>query len=158
MNRIPFATLLLCALPLAGCSDAPKEIAANSRLDPLASAAVDVPPKQLVDRIKQVIAAPPLSLGVESADHGVIQTGWKSYEGEMHIARHWQERTRYRIEVVPDWDEPAGKSKIHVTAETEQRAAEGQDWDREPRVPRPKRAQEVLDQIVQQVRAQPGQK
>lgn len=157
MNRLALTTLLLCGLSLiTGCADAPKEIAANSRLDPLASAAVDMPPKQLVERIKQVVSAPPLSLGVESQERGAVQTGWKRYEGELHIARHWQERTRYRIEVVPDWDEPTAKSKIHVIAETEQRATEGQDWDREPRVPRPRRAQEMLEQIIQQVPTQPA--
>jgi hypothetical protein len=156
MNRTALATLLFFGFPLAlaGCVDAPAQIAANSRLDPVVSAAVDVPPKQLVDRIKQVVSAAPLSLGVESQERGVIQTGWKSYEGDMHIVRRWQERTRYRIEVVPDWEEPTAKSKVHVIADTEQRATEGQSWDHEPRVHRPKRAQEMLDQIVQQVGAQ----
>jgi hypothetical protein len=161
MKPFAHATLLLCSLSLvaAGCADTPAEMAAASRLDPVAAAAVDVPPKQLVERIKQVVAAPPLSLGVEAQERGMIQTGWKRYEGDMHIARRWQERTRYRIEVLPDWDEPTGKSKVHVIAETEQRATEGQDWDHEPRVLRPQRAQEILDQIVQQVRAQqPAQK
>ena len=154
MNRIALATLLLCVSSLLGCSNPPAEMAANSRLDPVASAPIDVPPKQLVEQIKQVVSTPPLSLGVEVQERGVIQTGWKRYEGDFHIARHWQERTRYRIQVVPDWDEPAGKSKVQVIAETEQRAAEGQKWDTEPRVPRPQRAQEVLDQIVQQVKGQ----
>jgi len=35
--------------------------------------------------------------------------------------------------VAPDFDEPTAKSHLGVTAETEQRAAEGQRWDREPR-------------------------
>jgi hypothetical protein len=154
MNRFALATLLLGGLPLAGCANAPAEMAANSRLDPIVSAAVDVPPKQLVERVKQAVSAPPLSLGVESQERGAIRTAWKPYQGDFHIARYWQERSRFRIEVLPDWDDPAGKSKLQVIAETEQRATEGQSWDREPRVPRPKRAQEVLDQILQQVRAQ----
>jgi hypothetical protein len=155
MNRFALVTLFVCSLPLAGCTDTPKEMAANSRIDPVATASVDVAPKQLVERIKQVVSAPPLALGVESQERGVVLTGWKPYEGDLHIARHWQERTRYRIEVVPDWDEPTAKSRIHVLAETEQRATEGQSWDHEPRVHRPKRAQDMLDQIMQQVRAQP---
>ncbi len=38
-------------------------------------------------------------------------------------------------------------------AETEQRPAEGQRWDREPRVPRPERAQEMLRKIMERVQA-----
>lgn len=157
MNRfVALPLLLLCGSPLVGCgAESPAQIAANSRIDPLASASVNVPPKQLVDRVKQVVSAAPLSLGVESQERGVVTTGWKQYEGEFHIARRWQERSRYRIEVVPDWDEPTAKSKLYVTAETEQRATDGQSWDHEARVSRPKRAQEILDQIVKQVSAQP---
>ena len=158
MNRLALAMLLLCGFIFAGCADTPAEVAANSRIDPAASAAVDVPPKQLIERIKQAVTSAPLSLGVESQERGMILTGWKRYEGTMHIARRWQERTRFRIQVVPDWDEPTAKSRVSVVAETEERAAEGQSWDHEPRVARPKRAQEMLDQILQQVRAQPTQK
>jgi hypothetical protein len=155
MNRLVLPLILVaCSSVLAGCNTSPAQVAAASRLDPIASADVNVPPKQLVERVKQVVSAAPLSLGVEGQERGVVTTGWKRYEGDLHIARRWQERTRYRIEVIPDWDEPAGKSRLHVTAETEQRPAEGQSWDREPRVPRPERAREVLKQIVQQLGAQ----
>ena len=109
------------------------------------------PPKQLVEDVRRVLTSPPLSLDVEGQHQGTLVTGWKRFRGDWHIGRHWQERTRYRVEVIPDWDEPTSRARLRVTAETEQRAAEGQRWDREPRVPRPKRAQDTLRQILEQL-------
>ena len=122
-----------------------------SRVGSQTTADVGVPPKQLVEDIQRIVPAPPISLDVESQGKGVLLTGWKRYQGTFHIAHYWQERTRYRIFVAPDFDEPTAKSHLSVTAETEQRAAEGQRWDREPRVPRPERARDVLNQILQQL-------
>ena len=101
--------------------------------------------------VQRAVAAPPLSLSVEQQDRGTILTGWKRYRGEWHIGRYWQERTRFRIEVSPDFDEPLARSRLSVIAETEQRAAEGQRWDREARVPRPARAEGTLKTILGQV-------
>jgi len=143
--------LLLSVLLSAGCAPTPASEARNSRMAPEAVAVVEAPPKELVETLKRVVAAAPLSLGVEEADKGVLVTGWKRHRGDWHIGRYWQERTRYRIDVSPDWDEPLKRSRLRVTAETEQRAAEGQRWDREPRVPRPQRARSVLDQILKQL-------
>ena len=134
-----------------GCAPSPAREAAASRTGAEASADLATPPKQLVGDVRRVLTSPPLSLGVESEDRGTLVTGWKRYRGDWHIGRHWQERTRYRVEVTPDWDEPTGRARLRVTAETEQRAAEGQRWDREPRVPRPQRAREVLRQIMSQL-------
>ena len=139
---------------VAGCMPSPAAEAAASRATPDASADLNTPPKQLVQDVRRALESPPLSLGVESEDRGTLVTGWKRYRGDWHIGRHWQERTRYRVEVLPDWDEPAARSHLRVTAETEQRAAESQRWDREPRVSRPQRAREVLRQILDQL-AQP---
>jgi hypothetical protein len=160
MNRptrtLMFLLLAGCSAAISGCTNQPAVDAANSRINPIATADVNVGPKPLLDQIKQAVSTAPLSLGVESQEKGVIVTGWKAYEGDFHIARHWQERTRFRIEVIPDWDEPTGKSRVNVIAETEQRAAEGQSWDAESRVPRPARAKEILDQILAQVHAKGG--
>jgi hypothetical protein len=152
----PALSLVLVLLaPLSGgvcgCGPSPAAEAARSRGGANATAAIPVPPKQLVQDLRQVLTSQPLSLGVESEERGTLVTGWKRYRGDWHIGRHWQERTRYRVEVVPDWDEPTGRSGLRVTAETEQRAAEGQRWDREPRVPRPERARDVLQRILQQL-------
>lgn len=137
----------------AGCTQTPAQEAAASRSSPVASAEVAVAPKQLVEEVKRAVAAAPLSLGIEEQNKGTLVTGWKRYRGDWHIGRHWQERTRYRIDVAPDWDEPAARSKITVTAETEQRAAEGQSWGREARVFRPERARGALDAIVRRLPA-----
>jgi hypothetical protein len=135
----------------AGCATSSVAEAAASRAGAEASADVEAPPKTLLQDVKRVVASPPLSLGVEGGERGTFLTGWKRYRGDWHIGRHWQERTRYRVEVAPDWDDPTGRSKLRVIAETEQRAAEGQRWDREPRVPRQQRAEEVLGQILWQL-------
>ena len=135
----------------AGCGNSPAQQAAATRKSTLASADVAVPPKELVEAVKRAVAQPPLSLSVEQQDRGTVLTGWKRYRGEWHIGRYWQERTRYRIDVSPDFDEPLARSRLSVVAETEQRAAEGQRWDREPRVPRPARAESTLRAILGQV-------
>jgi hypothetical protein len=115
-----------------------------------------MPPKELVEAVKRAVAEPPLSLGIERQDRGTLTTGWKRYRGDWHIGRYWQDRTRFRIEVSPDFDEPLNRSRLSVIAETEQRAAEGQRWDREPRIPRPKRAQDALKAILDHVRQSPA--
>ena len=156
-NRFPLLrviALLMFAVG-QGCARTPAQEAAASRVAPLAAADVAAPPKQLVEEVKRAVAEPPLSLAVEEQNKGTIVTGWKRYRGDWHIGRHWQERTRSRIDVAPDWDEPAARSRLTVTAETEQRAAEGQRWDREPRVQRPGRAKNVLDTIVSRVQPKP---
>ena len=138
----PFALvtmLLLPALCVTACGPSPAEQAKQSHQTQLTSADVDLPPKDLVEAVKRAVESPPLSLGVAGQDKGTVVTDWKRHRGDWHIGRYWQERTRYRIEVSPDWDEPTKRSRLGVTAETEQRAAEGQRWDREPRVARPGR-------------------
>ena len=149
--------LALAGLPLAaGCGSSPAEQAAATRKSTLSTADVATPPKELVEAVKRAVSEPPLSLGVEQQDRGTIVTGWKRHRGEWHIGRYWQERTRYRIDVTPDFDEPLARSRLSVIAETEQRAAEGQRWDREPRVPRPARADATLKAIMEKVQQPPA--
>jgi len=144
------ATTALLALA-AGCTNSLRTESEASRAVNDISAEVAVPPKQLVQDAKRILSSPPLELGVESEDKGTLVTGWKRYQGEWHVLHHWQERTRYRINVAPDWDDPTARARLSVFAETDQRSAEGQRWDREPRVPRPERARQVLQQIVNQL-------
>jgi hypothetical protein len=143
-------------LALTGCMPSPAHEAAASRESLLTSADVATPPKELVDAVKRAVAAPPLSVPVEQQEKGILVTGWKRYRGDWHIGRYWQERTRYRIIIAPDWDEPTAKSRLTVLAETEQRAAEGQRWDREPRIPRPRRAEAALRAVLEQVQRPAG--
>ena len=156
MNRIRFLAvsiaLILILMPHVACGPSPAAQAKESRQAQLQSAVVAMPPKELVEAVKRIVSSPPLSLGVVEQDKGVVVTGWKRYRGDWHIGRYWQERTRYRIEVSPDWDEPTSRSRLSVIAETEQRAAEGQRWDREVRVARPGRAREAMNLILEQVR------
>jgi hypothetical protein len=143
---------VFASVGLTGCAPTGALEAQRSRGGTDATAEMNVPPKELLESVKRILAAPPISLEIADQAKGTVTTGWKRYRGDWHIARHWQERTRYHIEVLPDWDEPMARAKLRVTAETEQRAAAGQRWDRESRVQRPERARAVLEQLTQQLR------
>jgi len=114
-----------------------------------ARAEFSVPPKTMVAKVKQVVTDPPLSVGVQEEGKGTILTGYQQFPGEWHVARRWQERTQYRITVIPDWDEPATKCVIEVREMTQQRAAEGMKWEPAVEIQRPERAEELLKQIQQ---------
>lgn len=154
MSRATFAipfVLLSCLIPLGCATPTERNVAMVQGASPT-SVEVNVPPKQLVETIKSVMAGAPLSLPVEKEERGLLVTGWQRFPGEWHIARRWQERTRYIVRVVPDWDDPAGKSRLEVTAQTEQRAAEGQNWTPAPELARQDRAERVLEQIRSSIR------
>jgi hypothetical protein len=101
----------------------------------------------LIETVKQVVTSPPLSLPIEQEHKGTIITGYQEFPGDWHIARRWQERTRYRISVIPDFDEPTRHSRLEVTEESQVRATEGQEWHDDPDVQRPDRAASLLQQI-----------
>lgn len=119
------------------------------------SATFNIPPKQLVQDVQRIVSSPPLSLGVEGVNDGTIVTGWREYRGELHIVRYWQERTRFRINVIPDWNEPTVRSRLEVGDETEQRAETRQKWYPAPELNRPDRAAAVLKQIESELSRQP---
>src|SRR4051812_47181475 len=149
MKAPAFAALLsmilcTCLAAVAGCSSEPKPL---PRASQPAAAEYDVPPKQLLETVKQVIAAPPLSLPIEQEHKGAIITGYQEFPGDWHIARRWQERTRYRVSVIPDFDEPTRHSRLEVAEESQVRATEGQGWHDDPDVQRPDRAAALLQQI-----------
>lgn len=116
--------------------------------------AIDLPAARLVQVAQQAVAAPPLSLGVQDEKDGSILTGWKEYPGDVHIVRRWYERTRFRINVIPDFSDPAGKSHLWVEDQTEERATDRQPWYPAPQTHRPERAEEVARQIVEYVQRQ----
>ena len=111
------------------------------------SATFNIAPKHLVQAVQRIVSSPPLSLGVESVNDGTIVTGWQEFRGELHIVRYWQERTRYHVTVVPDWNDPAARSRLEVADETEQRAETRQKWYPAPELNRPERAAELLKRI-----------
>ena len=109
----------------------------------------NVAPKQLYEAAKR--AASSLNLPIEQEKSGTFTTGYKEYPGEWHIARRWQERTRFRVSVIPDFDNPTGKSRLEVAEETQTREADGMTWKNMSEVARPERAAELLKQIEQQL-------
>lgn len=119
------------------------------------SATFNIPPKQLVSDVERIVSAPPLSLGVQSVNDGTIVTGWQEFRGELHIVRYWQERTRYHISVIPDWNDPTTRSRLEVGDETQQRAETRQRWYPAPELNRPERAAALLRQIESQLSALP---
>jgi hypothetical protein len=107
-----------------------------------------VPPAELVEQIRQAVGEPPLSLSVEpGGDEGVLLTGYQEFPGEWHIARRWQERTRYRISIVPDFKDPDSAGRVEVTPETQQRPSGRHKWTDAPELHRPERAEAVLRYI-----------
>ena len=118
-----------------------------------ASATVNVPPKQLVALVQQAVAAPPISLPAESVNNGSVVTAWKEERGEFHIIRFWYKRTRYRINIVPDFNEPTAKSHLSVDDQAEERATDRQPWYPAPQLHHPEAAREILNQVVQYVNA-----
>lgn len=96
-------------------------------------------------KVQEVIAAPPLDLKVASADKGVVITDWKDFPGEMHLIRRWDERSRFRIAVIPDISDPANACRIEVSTETERRSNSQAHW--EFAGARPDRTVEITKQI-----------
>jgi hypothetical protein len=142
--------LLTTCLLAAGCgTQTPTSRAATQ------SATFNIPPKQLVQDVRRIVSSPPLSLGAQSVENGTILTGWREYRGELHIVRYWQERTRFRINVIPDWNDPNARSRLEVGDETEQRAETRQKWYPAPELNRPDRAADVLKQIESQLTQSP---
>lgn len=132
--------LVLCSL-IAGCASTyPKS---DARMEG-ATAEFDVPPKELLARVKQALNEPPTDIGVAEESKGSILTGYQRFPGQFRIARRWQERTRYRIRIVPDFDQPTQRAQVIVTESTEQRAAEGMKWESADVLPRPERATALL--------------
>lgn len=110
-----------------------------------------MPPKQLLESARQIASTPPLALGIEREGKGWFVTGYQRFPGEWHIGRRWQERTQYRITVIPDFDEPAARARLQVTEQTEQRASDVQDWKPANELNRPERAKALLREIRQRL-------
>jgi hypothetical protein len=150
---IRFLPVLVFLALLVGC--ARTFPTADTRMEG-AEAQFDIPPKELVSRLKQALSEPPINIGVVEEGKGSILTGYQSFSGTMHVARRWQERTRYRIRVIPDFDQPTQRSQMVITESTEERAAEGMKWETRDVLPRPERAKELLRQLEPKLKSGGG--
>ena len=135
---------------LTGCASHWPEV--NAKLE-APQQVYHVPPKQLLQIVKDVVSSAPLSIGVTEEKDGSILTGYQSFPGDWHVARRWQERTRYRVTISPDWNEPTAAGRIEVREMTEQRAADGMEWHPAPELVRPERAQQLLKTLDEQIRS-----
>jgi hypothetical protein len=147
------ALMLPALILLAGCATEP----AAETATPAPPAAAEltefaVEPEQLLEAARQAIASPPLSLAIEEEHKGVLVTGWQEFPGDWHIARHWLERTRYRITIIPDFDDRTGHSRLQIVAETQERAPTVKTWHWNAELQRPERSAEVLRQIQQRLK------
>jgi hypothetical protein len=147
-----FAVAAMLAVGLAGCrsssADNPQAGGSESILNPV-EATFDIPPRQMVERICQILQAPPASLKCQDLGNGVIVTDFERHPGQWRIARRWQERTRYRITVIPDWSDPTGKCRVQIVEQTQVRHAHGQQWTAEPEIQRRSRSEQILRRIQQ---------
>ena len=119
IRTVPVLALITLAI---GCASTYPT--ADKRMEG-AEANFDLPPKELLARVKQALSEPPINVTVAEENKGSILTGYRAFPGEFRVARRWQERTRYRIRIIPDFDEPTKRSQIVITENTEQRAGEG---------------------------------
>ncbi len=147
-KRILALSTMLCA----GCGtyQATNEIP-GAPLDRVPTATFNISPAQAVKAIQQAIVEPPLSLTIDSAQDGVVVTGWKEYEGTLHIVRRWPERTRYYIVVNPDFNDPGHMCRVLVYDQTQEKADERQGWVDNSQLYRWARASEVLHAIQQKL-------
>ena len=135
---------------VTGCPSHFPEVA-NATQAP--SMSYHVPPKELIAIVKDVVSSPPLSIGVQEEKDGSILTGWQSFPGDWHVARRWQERTQYRITVIPDFNDPTHSGRISVQQYTDTRASEGMKWNADPDVQRAGRADDMLKTLDQAIRS-----
>jgi hypothetical protein len=114
--------------------------------------AFPIPAKQLKEQVKQVITQPPISLTIDREYQGTILTGYKEYQGDFHIARHWQDRTRFKIMINPAWEDPTNASVIQIVEHTQQRASSQESWKNDSDLNRRERCDELLKQIEAQLK------
>ena len=144
------AVLIACALS-AGCAIGPGRRSQGVAGGREATADVTAPPKPLLADVRRVVESPPLSLGVESVDR------WHA----RHRVEALPGRLAHRPPLagphpVPDRGHPRlGRPDGPSQAARDRRDAaarrRGPDLDREPRVAAPKRAQDTLRQILEQL-------
>ena len=152
MNLIRLSALLLAfSILTIGCGGDPLHLPQAASTFDLPQSEHNLPPKQLYEAAKRAAAS--LNVPIEQEKSGAFITGYKEYPGEWHIARRWQERTRFRVSVIPDFDNPTGKARLEVAEETQTREGDGMTWKNLTDLTRPERARELHEQIEQQLRS-----
>jgi quercetin dioxygenase-like cupin family protein len=146
-----YRIVLVAVLAMAGCQSQAPIHETVSKMDQNISAEFAVPPRELLADVKVAIQQPPISLTIEQETRDSVTTGWKRFQGDFHIARHWQERTRYRIIVIPDSEEPMSRCRMQVDEETQQRAASVQEFETASYLHRPERAMELLKELKEKL-------
>jgi hypothetical protein len=111
-----------------------------------------VPAKQLFAVAEQVVTEPPISLTYTQQSPGDILTSYREgYRGEFHIVRYWQERTRFRIVVSPDFEDPTGHSRLQISEHTQARSNDRAAWSDDRVVARPERVEELIQLVAARV-------
>ena len=141
--------LILAGVCVGGCGWQQPKPVNEAQYDPSQADLVKVAPRQLMQIIRQKLPAPPLSIPIASMGDGALLTGWKEYPGRVHIVRRWQERTRFKITILPDFNNPTGASHVRVVDETQEKPSAQQPWYPAPDDRRPERAAQVLNFIRQ---------
>jgi len=146
--------LALSSILLTGCAAQP------TRTTLVQSPVYATPAADLVKRVAAVLNAPPISLPTQDLGNGVLLTDWQEpFRGDFHIIRYWHERTRYRITVAPDFTDPAQRSRLLISDESQQRPdesgpnVEAKTWHDAPNIRRPERSTALLMQIENQLTA-----
>lgn len=146
-RRCTLFALAAMAWGLGGCQWQQPKPATADAFAASETITLHVAPKELVQSMGRRLE--PLGLSVEKVQEGSVFTGWKEYEGAIHIVRRWRERTRFRINVAPDFADPLGKSHVEVFDETQEKPSDQQPWYPNPDLRRPERSAEVLKAIEQ---------
>ena len=86
MKRSAASAYIAIVLLAAGCK-APWKDPPSMIEQPGTAAQMNLPPQRMLQVVKQVVTAPPLSLAIEREQGGTIYTGYQSFRGEWHILR-----------------------------------------------------------------------
>jgi hypothetical protein len=141
MNRTLGAMALLAMLVLCSCTTE-RPMSPTTAVRTYNASASEV-----MAALPAALAAEPMKLQVAPTQNGAMQTTWKEgYRGNFHIVRYWQERTRFEMSVVPDWQNPQTVSRVEVREETQERSNPRAEWS-PGTVARPERSDELLKQI-----------
>lgn len=122
--------------------------AAPAPMNAGASGVFQIPPQTLFDRLQAVLKAD--GFAIASASAGAIETDWRSYEGEFHLLRRWEEQSRFRIVVVPDISAPTAAARIDITEQTQRRSNPRANWQAADA--RPERVRQLRQQLEGQLK------